>query len=170
LRVNRRRRGRRPSNLVARRRHRPNPVGGGVLTEAFNYSIASFAVAVAAPAVNRLVGGFLPLGQFQQPVIFAATGFGLGWLAGVTPITRRFQRPLVIVGVALGITTIITPWIRKLLSGVGISADAGMSGYRRRMSGIAAVTGTPPNIMSLPPAAPPNGNAMRGISAIRTGY
>jgi hypothetical protein len=172
----------RRSNPVYARSHRHrhhrsgrrrNPVGTGVVSEAFNYSIAGFAVAAASPIVNGFIGRFLPLGQFQQPVIFAATGFGLGWLAGIGPtFTKRLQRPLAVMGVALGITAILTPWVRKLFAGVGLNAGAGMSGYRdrygRQMRGIAAVGGVPPNIMPLPAPAPTpamTAPGMKGISA-----
>lgn len=179
LKVNPKRRTRRRNPVIARSRRgrgrRRNPVGGGVVTEAFNYSIAGLAVAAGTPVVNRFIGGFVGgLGQFAQPVVFAVTGFGLAWVAGFTQITRRFQRPLAVMGVSIGITTIITPWVRKLLSGVGLQAGAGMSGYRGRhqMRGIAAVTGTPPNILSLPspsPAVQAN-QAMSGIAAYGRNY
>jgi len=149
-----------------RRRHgRRNPVGAGVFGEAINLSISGFAVTIAAPMVNRLIGGLIPLGQFQQPLIFAGTGLGLGWLAGFAPFTRKFQRPLVVMGLALGATALFTPWVRRLFSGVGINGGVGMSGYRNRhMSGIAAVTGIPPNVMSLPaPATPAAAGGMKGI-------
>ena len=163
LKVNPRRRGR-------GRGRRRNPVGGGVVGEAINLSLSGFAVTLAAPVVNRLVGGFLPLGQFQQPVIFAATGFGLAWVAGLTTYTRRFQRALAVMGVALGATAILTPWVRKFFGNVAINGSAGMSGYRRNMRGIAAVTGIPPNILPPPPAMPASANGMAGISSYATRY
>lgn len=181
LKVNPRRRAKRRNPVFARSRRgrgrrRRNPVGGGVVTEAFNYSIAGLAVAAGTPVVNRFIGGFVAgLGQFSQPVVFAVTGFGLAWVAGFTTFTRRFQRPLAVMGVSIGITTIITPWVRKLLGGVGLQAGAGMSGYRRRygqLSGIAAVTGTPPNVLPLPAASPAvmaNQN-MSGIAAYARNY
>lgn len=171
LRINPRRRGRRNPIMARRRRggHRRNPVGGGVVGEAINLSISGFAVTLAAPVVNRIVGGFLPLGQFQQPVIFAATGFGLAWVAGLTTYTRRFQRSLAVMGVALGATAVLTPWVRKFFGNVSLNGSAGMSGYRRNMRGIAAVTGIPPNILPPPPAMAP-AQGMAGISSYAARY
>lgn len=178
LRVNpRRRRARRRNPIFARsrRRHtsrrRRNPGNiGSALTEGINLTVAGFGVTLAAPVVNRFVGGFLPLGQFTQPVIFALTGFGVSWLAGLTPFTRRFQRAAAVMGVALGATAILTPWVRKFFAGANLQGSIGMSGYRRNMRGIAAVTGVPPNILPPPSPAVQANQAMAGIASYPRTY
>lgn len=184
LRVNprRRRRTRRRSNpgLFARsrrrvggRRRRRNPGNiGSAVSEGINLTVAGFGVTLAAPVVNRFIGGFLPLGQFTQPVIFAITGFGVSWLANLTPFTRRFSRAAAVMGVALGATAILTPWVRKFFAGANLQGSIGMSGPRDRygrMRGIAAVTGVPPQIIP-PPPLPAASNAMSGIAAYSRTY
>lgn len=184
LKVNpRRRRTRRRSNpgLFARsrrrvggRRRRRNPGNiGSAVTEGINLTVAGFGVTLAAPVVNRFIGGFLPLGQFTQPAVFAITGFAVSWLAGLTPFTRRFQRAAAVMGVALGATAILTPWVRKFFAGANLQGSIGMSGprggYRNRPSGIAAVTGVPPQLVPLPPPAPAQGS-MSGIATYARSY
>lgn len=158
-----------------RRTRRRNPSAfGGAFTEALNLTIAGFGVTLAAPMVNRFVGGFLPLGQFTQPVVFALTGFGVGWLANLTTFTRRFSRAAVVMGIALGATAVLTPWVRKFFAGASFQGGVGMSGWRDRygMRGIAAVTGTPPNILPPPPPTPAvaMNQAMSGITTYGRRY
>lgn len=180
LRVNprRRRRARRRNPVVARSRRRSsgrrrrNPGNlGSAVSEGINLTVAGFGVTLAAPVVNRFIGGFLPLGQFTQPVIFAITGFGVSWLASLTPFTRRFSRAAAVMGIALGATAILTPWVRKFFAGANLQGSIGMSGSRwnQRMRGIAAVTGVPPQIIP-PPPAPLPANGMAGIAAYSRTY
>lgn len=175
LKVNpRRRRTRRRNPVFARsrrrvggRRRRRNPGNlGSAVSEGLNLTVAGFGVTLAAPVVNRFIGGFLPLGQFTQPVIFAVTGFAVSWLANLTPFTRRFSRAAAVMGVALGATAILTPWVRKFFAGANLQGSIGMSGYRNnpRMRGIAAVAGVPPQIVP-PPPLPAATAQMSGIAA-----
>lgn len=149
-------------NPVRRRRiggrRRRNPIlGGGVLGEAVNFSIAGFAIGAAQPIVAPLIARFLPLGNFTVPVSSAATGYLLGWLAGKGPaFTRSLARPLQVMGIAVGVTALAGPLVRQWL-GKGSAVGNGMSG-------IAAVHGIPPTVVALPPPPPSRVNGgMAGL-------
>lgn len=148
--VKRRRRG------VSRRR---NPVSGAI-GQAIPLVGASFAITFAAPMVTRLVGGFLPLGQFTQPVVLAGTGYGLGWVAGKLGF-GKYRGPLEIMGVTLGLTALVAPYLRGFLAPSQPTAN-GMSG--RGMRGIAAVPFVPPQIAAARAQAA-NAAGMKGIAS-----
>jgi hypothetical protein len=167
----RRRRTRRRNPLFAtkRRRHsvsrRRNPVSGAI-GQAIPLVGASFAITFAAPIVTRFVGGFLPLGQFTQPVVLAGTGYGLGWLAGKLGF-GKYKGPLEIMGVTLGLTALVAPYLRGFLAPSQPAQQNGLNGpyrnrYARGMNGIAAVSAVPPLLMGAPPV-PAHG--MNGIAA-----
>jgi len=148
--VKRRRRG------VSRRR---NPVSGAI-GQAIPLVGASFAITFAAPIVTRFVGGILPLGQFTQPVVLAGTGYGLSWLVGKMGFAK-YRGPLEIMGVTLGLTALVAPYLRGFLAPSQPAAN-GMSG--RGMRGIAAVPSIPPQIQAARAQAA-NAAGMKGIAS-----
>ncbi len=147
---------------VTRRR---NPAG--VFSEAVPLVGASFVITFAAPMVTRLVGGFLPLGQFTQPVVLAGTGYGLGWIAKKLKFDK-YQKPLEIMGVTLGLTALVAPYLRGLFAPSAPAQAQGMNGFRggspgrRGLNGIAAITGIPPMITA-PPMPTHAGQGMQGV-------
>lgn len=173
LRAPARRRGRRRPNpllsvkrrrSVSRRRSR-NPISGA-LGQAIPLVGASFVITFAAPIVTGFVGRFLPLGQFTQPVVLAGTGYGLGWLSGKLGF-GKYRGPLEIMGVTLGLTALVAPYLRGLFA-PSAPAQNGMNGpYRNRyghgLNGIAAVSAVPPMMLGAPPV--PAQQGMNGIAA-----
>jgi hypothetical protein len=159
-------RARRRNPLFARhhrRRHgrRRNPVSGAI-GQAIPLVGASFAITFAAPIVTRFVGGFLPLGQFQQPVVLAGTGYGLGWVAGKLGF-GKYKGPLEIMGVTLGLTALVAPYLRGLMAPAAPANQP--QGLRRNMPrGIAVVPPVPPMLAAAPVAA----NQPRGIASYST--
>lgn len=143
-------------------RHR-NPFGGAV-GQAIPLVGASFVITFAAPIVTRFVGGFLPLGQFTQPVVLAGTGYGLGWIAGKLGFAK-YKGPLEIMGVTLALTALVAPYLHGLMAPAAPQQQAGLNGpYRNRfagMNGIAAVAPIPPMLGAAPVAA----RGMNGIAA-----
>lgn len=142
---------------VSRRR---NPVSGAI-GQAIPLVGASFAITFAAPIVTRFVGGFLPLGQFTQPVVLAGTGYGLGWVAGKLGF-GKYRGPLEIMGVTLGLTALVAPYLRGFLA--PSQPAQGMNGTRRGMNGIAAVPSIPPQIQAARAQAA-NNAGMKGIAS-----
>ena len=140
---------------VSRRR---NPVSGAI-GQAIPLVGASFAITFAAPIVTRFVGGFLPLGQFTNPVVLAGTGYGLGWIAGKLGF-GKYRGPFEIMGVTLGLTALVAPYLRGFLAPSQPAAN-GMSG--RGMRGIAAVPSVPPQIQAA--RAQAAGSGMKGIAS-----
>jgi len=161
--VARRPKRRNPSHLFAKRRsvrrHR-NPIGGAI-GQAIPLVGASFAITFVAPIATRLVGGFLPLGNFTQPVVLAGTGYGLGWIAGKLGF-GKYKAPLEIMGVTLGLTALVSPYLRGLMApSAPAQPQQGMNGFRNRgLRGIAAVAPVPPMLMAPAPAA----RTMNGIA------
>jgi len=159
------RRGRRRNPLMAVKRRRRgvsrrrNPVSGAI-GQAIPLVGASFAITFAAPIVTRFVGGFLPLGQFTQPVVLAGTGYGLGWVAGKLGF-GKYRGPLEIMGVTLGLTALVAPYLRGFLAPSQPAAN-GMAG--RGMRGIAAVPSVPPQIQAARAQAA-NNAGMKGIAS-----
>lgn len=140
---------------VSRRR---NPVSGAI-GQAIPLVGASFAITFAAPFVTGIAGRFLPLGQFTQPVVLAGTGYGLSWLAGKLGFAK-YRGPLEIMGVTLGLTALVAPYLRGFLAPSQPAAN-GMSG--RGMRGIAAVSSVPPQIQAA--RAQAAGSGMKGIAS-----
>lgn len=161
----RRRRARRRNPLLSvkcRRRsvaRRRNPISGA-LGQAIPLVGASFAITFAAPIVTGLVGRFLPLGQFTNPVVLAGTGYGLGWLSGKLGF-GKYRGPLEIMGVTLGLTALVAPYLSNFLRPSQPAAN-GMNG--RGMRGIAAVPSVPPQIQAARAQAA-NNAGMKGIAA-----
>jgi hypothetical protein len=175
----------RSHNPVHRRHHRRhhrsrNPLGvsGG---EIINFAIGGLGLGMAQPLVNRLIGGFLPLGQFNGPAITALTGWGLGKVFEMFNFTRRFAQPTMILGLSTAVIQIVQPYVSNLVGGVAAPAPVmhgwpqGYSGWnpqrigamRRRgrpMRGIGVTTGIPPTIVPppMPPATTQNGS-MQGF-------
>jgi hypothetical protein len=119
------------------------------------------------PLVNKLIGGFLPLGQFNAPAITAITGWGLSKVFGMFGFTRRFAHPTLILGLSTAVIQIVQPYVSRAVGGVGAAPmmSGPWSGYRPRgMAGIGVTTGQPPLIVP-PPPAPANGNGqgMQGM-------
>lgn len=158
------RRKRRNPMAVKRRRsvsRRRNPVSGA-LREALPLVGSGIAIGFTLPIVNRFVGGFLPFGQFNGPVVTIGTGYGLGWLASKIGFLSRYRGSLETAGLVLGITQIVTPLLGRFMAPAQ-PAPQGMNGVRGRrgLNGIAAVSSIPPQIQ--PPRQQSQG--MRGIAS-----
>jgi len=156
-----RRKRRNPLMAVKRRgvSRRRNPVSGAI-GQAIPLVGASFAITFAAPIVTRFVGGFLPLGQFTQPVVLAGTGYGFGWLAGKLGFAK-YRGPFEIMGVTLGLTALVAPYLRGFLA--PSQPAQGMAG-RNGMRGIAAIPSIPPQIQAARAQAA-NNAGMKGIAS-----
>jgi hypothetical protein len=161
-------------NPHRRRHHNPLGVPGG---EIINFAVGGLGLAMAQPIVNKFLGGFLPLGTFQGPVITAVTGWGLGKVFGMFNATRRFAQPTMIIGLSTAVIQIVQPYVSNLLAPAApapATPATGMSGWpggyagwnrlgamRRRpgfpMRGIGVVTGIPPTITA--PLMPPTPQA-----------
>lgn len=160
---------RRRNPLFAHKRRRSvrrNPVSGA-LGQAIPLVAASFAITLVSPMATRLVGGFLPLGQFTQPVVLAGTGYGLGWVAGkLGPTFSKYRGALEIMGVTLGLTALVAPYLRGLLapSAPAQAQAQGMNGFRNRrgLNGIAAYPSIPAQLQAASPSAQAG---MNGIAA-----
>ncbi|MDE2019803.1 MAG: hypothetical protein KGJ13_05675 [Patescibacteria group bacterium] len=116
-------------------RHR-NPIGGA-LGQAIPLVGASFAITFVAPIATRLVGGFLPLGQFTQPAVLTGTGYGLGWIAGKLGF-GKYKGPLEIMGVTLGLTALVAPYLRGLMAPSAPAPPQGAAPARTGVNGIGA--------------------------------
>lgn len=158
-----RRKRRNPMFAKRRRRsvsRRRNPVSGA-LREALPLVGSGIAIGFALPIVNRFVGGFLPFGQFNAPVVTIGTGYGLGWLVSKIGFLSRYRGSLETAGLVLGITQIVTPLLGRFMAPA--QAPQGMNGVRGRrgLNGIAAVPSLPPQIQ----APRPQAQGMRGIAS-----
>lgn len=145
-----------------RRVARRNP---SVTGEIFEFTLAGVGLGIAQPFVSPLIARFLPLGQFTQPAAAAISGYGLGWLAEKFALTRRFGRPLKVLGVSAAAIGIVSPLVRGLIGG-GAPAQ-GMQGPRRiwrGANGIALVPDIPPSVVPLPP--PQKNNGMNGVAGV----
>lgn len=155
---------RNPLMAVKRRRgvsRRRNPVSGAI-GQAIPLVGASFAITFAAPFVTGIAGRFLPLGQFTQPVVLAGTGYGLSWIAGkLGPTFSKYRGALEIMGVTLGLTALVAPYLRGFLA--PSQPAQGMAG-RNGMRGIAAVPSIPPQIQAARAQAA-NNAGMKGIAS-----
>ena len=157
-----RRKRRNPIFVKHRRRgvsRRRNPVSGA-LREALPLVGSGIAIGFTLPIINRFVGGFLPFGQFNAPLVTIGTGYGLGWLASKFSFTSKYRGSLEIAGLVLGITQIVTPLLGRVMAP---AAPQGMNGVRGRrgLNGIAAVPTVPPQIQ----AARPQAQGMKGIAS-----
>jgi hypothetical protein len=168
----------------ARRHRNPFGVSSG---EIINFAIGGLGLGMAQPIVNRLIGGILPLGTFQGPVITAVTGWGLGKLFEMFSATRRFAQPTMIIGLSTAVIQIVQPYVSNLLGGATAAPApaTGMSGWpqgysgwhpqrigamRRRyvrpgypMRGIGVTTGIPPTITAPPMPPAPAQSSMHGL-------
>lgn len=170
-----RRRRRRTHTVHARRRHNPvrvhhrrrhtrrrrNP--SGATGEILNFTVAGIAQGIATPIVGGFAGRFLPFGQYNPPIIAFGTGWLLSKVFGMFGFTRRFSHAAYIFGAATAAMQLLQPIVARTLAGAGQGAQSGM-GWRRGMSGIAAVHGIPPLIM--PPPAPPAHAGMSGVASV----
>lgn len=157
--------------------HRRNP-SSTLATEIFDFSIAGVGLGIAQPFVAPMIARFLPLGQFTQPAAAAISGYGLGWLAEKFALTRRYGRPLKVLGVSAAVIGLVNPIVRGFIGGGGTAqapAQQGMQGggwnrpIRRGLNGIAVMTDVPPSIVPLPPPKPQT-NGMNGIAAVPGRY
>lgn len=167
-------------NRYRRHHYRRNPAGLGVSGSVIlNYAGAGIGLSIAQPIVNRLIGGILPLGQYNGPAITAITGWGLGHLFNMLPDPiKRLSQPAMILGLSTAVIQIVQPFVSNLISGATTMAappapptmsgwPQGYSGWtrgrigamrrhpmgRRMMRGIGVTTGIPPTITA-PPAPP----------------
>lgn len=149
-----------------RRVARRNP-SGGIGAEILDFTLAGVGLGIAQPFVSPLIARFLPLGQFTQPAAAAISGYGLGWLAEKFAFTRRFGRPLKVLGVSAAAIGIVSPLVRGVIGGGNAAAaQQGMNGprfIRRGMNGIALVPDIPPSVVPLPA---PKKQGMNGVAAI----
>lgn len=143
-----------------------NPSVGG---EIFEFTVAGVGLGIAQPFISPLIARLLPLGQFTQPAAAAISGYGLGWLAEKVSFTKRFGRPLKILGVSAAAIGIVSPLVRGLIGGA--APAQGMNGprfVRRGMNGIAAVSAVPPQLVPAP--VPVRQDGMNGIAAVPGRY
>lgn len=145
------------------RRNPTSSLGGEIL----EFTLAGVGLGIAQPFVSPLIARFLPLGQFTQPAAAAISGYGLGWLAEKFAMTRRFGRPLKVLGISAAAIGVVSPMVRGLIGG-GAAAQQGMQGNGRRVwrgaNGIALVPDIPPSVVPLP--APKARQGMSGVAAI----
>ena len=150
-----------------RRVTRRNP-SGGLGAEIFDFTLAGVGLGIAQPFISPLIARFLPLGQFTQPAASALSGYGLGWLAGKFAMTRRFARPLQVLGISAAAIGVVSPLVRGIIGGGAAAPAQGMQGapryIRRGMNGIALVPDIPPSVFPLP--APKTRQGMSGVAAI----
>lgn len=162
-----RRKSRKRTTSSKRHVARRNPTGG-IGAEILDFTLAGVGLGIAQPFVSPLIARFLPLGQFTQPAAAAISGYGLGWLAEKFAFTRRFGRPLKVLGVSAAAIGIVSPLVRGVIGGGNAAAaQQGMNGprYIRRggMNGIALVPDIPPSVVPLPA---PKRQGMNGVAAI----
>lgn len=148
------------------RRNPSSSLGGEIL----DFTLAGVGLGIAQPFISPLISRFLPLGAFTQPAAAAISGYGLGWIAEKFAMTRRFGRPLKVLGISAAAIGVVSPMVRGLIGGGSApTAQQGMQGQggryiRRGMNGIALVPDIPPSIVPLP--APKARNGMSGVAAI----
>lgn len=146
-----------------------------MIGEGFKLAIAGMAIGAGQKYVRQLIGGFLPAGPIANGAVTLGTGYGLGWLAGLVPVSfvRDLKKPLQLSGWALFGAQVITSYLLPALSSV--TGGGGMSGwsggYRRGPRGIGVVTDVPPYVVAPAAAAvaapPPNsGNGMQGFATV----
>ena len=146
------------------RRNPTSSLGGEIL----EFTLAGVGLGIAQPFVSPLIARFLPLGQFTQPAAAAISGYGLGWLAEQFTMTKRFGRPLKVLGISAAAIGVVSPMVRGLIGG-GAAAQQGMQGNGGRRiwrgaNGIALVPDIPPSVVPLP--APKARQGMSGVAAI----
>jgi len=155
-----------PANPPHRRRHtrrrHHNPLRGAG-TEIINFTVAGIGLGFFQPVVTRFVGGMLPFGQYNAPILSAGSGWLLSKAFEMFSFTRRFAHPTLIFGFATAAMQVLQPIVRSAIGGVGNPTMAAPPGWQRRpMRGIGVVTGIPPGIAPMPPAVPGN-KGMQGI-------
>jgi hypothetical protein len=145
----------------------------GASGEILNFTVAGILQGMAQPVVGGFLGRFLPFGQYNAPIITAATGWGLSKVLGMFGATRRFAHPALVFGFAAAAMQVLQPIVARTIGGAtGMNGwPNSYSGWNRRPGmprGIAAVTGIPPQIMP-PPMPPQNGQTGMNGMAVRNG-
>lgn len=161
---------RRRSNPIRRRhvrhRRRRNPIGGGVIGEGFKLAIAGALIGGGQKYVRQLIGGFLPAGPIANAGVTLATGYGLGWLAGMLPVSaiKAFKRPLELAAWTLFGGQLVSSYLLPAIANV--TGGAGLSGWngRRGMRGIGVTTNVPPYLVPTPIA--PATAAQKGMQGM----
>ena len=155
-----------------RRRHhrrRRNPTVRGAGGEILRYAGAGLGLGIFTPIVQRTVGGFLPFGQYNGPVITAGSGWLLSKIFEMIPFTRQLAHPTMILGFSAAVIQVVQPFVRSAIGGIGAGAPAGptMAGpmYRRGLRGIAAVPNTVPAGVPLAAPVTPPSAGMHGIAS-----
>lgn len=145
-------------------RRRSNPFLGGATSEVVNFTVAGISLGLFQPVVTRFVGGMLPFGQYNAPILSAGSGWLLSKGMEMFSFTRRFARPTLIFGLATAAMQILQPIVRGAIGGGGNGGNPTMQGWRRHpMRGIGVVTGIPPGIAPMPPMPAARNNSMQGI-------
>ena len=153
-----------------RRRHhrRRNPALRGSGGEILRFAGAGLGLGIFTPIVQRTVGGFLPFGQYNGPVITAGSGWLLSKIFELIPFTRTLAHPTMILGFSAAVIQVVQPFVRSAIGGIGAGAPANPQmagpGYRRGLRGIAAVPNTVPPGVALPPP-PVAAGGMQGIAS-----
>jgi hypothetical protein len=160
---------------TTKRRSVRNPLFSGVGGEAVNITVSTVGIGIVQPFVARLVGPLLPFGQYNTPILAAGTGWGLGWLFSKFAFTKRFAGTTQSVGIALGLTGIVAPFVSRLLNPQPAAAAqmAGWNGRGRQMNGIGVTPGVPPRLIpAAAPAAPQQraGQGMGGVGTVPARY
>jgi len=151
-------------------RRRSNPTGG-LGNEILDFTLAGVGLGIAQPFVAPMIARFLPLGTFTQPAAAAISGYGLGWLAEKFAMTKRFGRPLKVLGISAAAIGVVSPMVRGLIGGgsAPVPQQQGMQGWRaapqrRGLNGIALIPDIPPSVVPLPP--PKARQGMNGVAAV----
>src|SRR5215470_13170132 len=158
-----------------RRRHhrrRRNPTVRGAGGEILRYAGAGLGLGIFTPIVQRTVGGFLPFGQYNAPVITAGSGWLLSKIFEMIPFTRALAHPTLILGFSTAVIQVVQPFVRSAIGGIGAGAPANPTManpmYRRGLRGIAAVPNTVPAGVPLVAPAPHPASGMQGIASYPT--
>jgi len=137
--------------------------------EILRFAGAGLGLGIFTPIVQRTVGGFLPFGQYNGPIITAGSGWLLSKLFEMIPFTKALAHPTLILGFSTAVIQVVQPFVRSAIGGIGAGAPANpqMAApmYRRGLRGIAAVPNTvPPGVPLAAPAAVTSGG-MHGIAS-----
>lgn len=160
---------RRRRNRVHHRRRHVNPLRGAG-GEIANFTVAGLSLGMAQPILTRFVGGMLPFGQYNAPILSAGTGWVLSKVFEMFSFTRRFAHPTMVFGFATAAMQVLQPIVRGAIgAGGGGSPMQGWGGgqygnwSRRPMRGLGVTTNIPPVTRQVPAMPPQANGGMNGL-------
>lgn len=154
---------------VRRHSRRRNPLRGAS-GEILNFTVAGLGLGIVQPMVTRFVGGMLPFGQYNAPILSAGTGWLLSKAFEMFSFTRRFAHPTLVFGFATAAMQVLQPIVRGAIGAGG--AGSPMQGWgggqygnwtRRPMRGLGVTTNIPPVIRQVPAMPPQTSGGMAGL-------